>query len=81
MKQAGRLFMPFQRMHRAEDFPGTGIGLSIVARILARHHGTIRAESTPHVGTTFFISPASQHHDARTAIPLTPHADPLSSLG
>lgn len=81
MKQAGRLFAPFQRMHRAEDFPGTGIGLSIVARILARHHGAIRAESTPHVGTTFFISQTSQHQDARTAIPLTQHADPLSSLG
>lgn len=60
MSQAERLFAPFQRFHRAEEFAGTGIGLSIVARIIARHHGKIRAESAPGKGTALFLSVCPQ---------------------
>jgi signal transduction histidine kinase len=57
MVRADRLFRPFQRLNPQGEFPGTGIGLSLVARIIARHHGTIRAEGAPGRGATFFISP------------------------
>jgi signal transduction histidine kinase len=61
MAHAGKLFAPFQRLHREEDFPGTGIGLAIVHRIIVRHGGQIRAESAPGAGTSFaFTLPANR---------------------
>jgi signal transduction histidine kinase len=55
MKYHDRLFEIFQRLHRAEDYPGTGIGLAIVRKALERVGGRVWAESIPGQGATFFV--------------------------
>ncbi len=56
MKYANKLFAPFQRLHNAGDFPGSGIGLAVVRKIISRHDGTIRLESAEGKGTTCFFT-------------------------
>lgn len=51
-----RIFEVFHRLHSHDDFPGTGIGLAICQRIVRRHNGEIRVESTPGQGSSFVVS-------------------------
>jgi signal transduction histidine kinase len=56
MASAGKLFTTFCRLHAAKDFPGTGIGLSTVKRIVNRHHGSVWADAAVGRGATFFFT-------------------------
>lgn len=56
MRFIDKLFQPFERLHRGTDYPGTGIGLANVKRVVERHGGSVWAEGKPDQGATFYFT-------------------------
>ena len=72
-KYSSTIFLPFKRLHSADDYPGTGVGLAICRRIVQAQGGRIWAESVPGEGTTFsFTLPVE-------SLPALTHTPPIDS--